>query len=286
MTNTTVPEIETPSGKGSGDENFPVGSFLLPKRLRPHVAKYYAFARASDDIADNGALKPVEKIERLAGFARALKGQSNDPAYDKAIALRQSLAATGVNPKCALDLLSAFKQDALKERYKNWAELMDYCNRSAAPVGRYLLGLHGESERIYRYSDALCNALQVINHLQDCRQDYLALNRVYLPQDWLAANGGKNEDLDASQSSPGLLKTIRQCAAKTRELMADAHRLPRHLQSRALAMESAVIVRIADKLLDKLEVRDPVAVRVKLNKAQFLICAVRGVFSVLFSKGV
>ena len=285
MTNNITPEIETPSGKGSGDENFPVGSFLLPKRLRPHVAKYYAFARAIDDIADNGDLEPVEKIERLAGFARALKGQSSDPAYDKALALRHSLAATGVNPKHALDLLSAFKQDAVKLRYKNWAELVDYCDRSAAPVGRYLLNLHGESERVYRYSDALCNALQVINHLQDCKEDYLALNRVYLPQDWLAANGGGSADLRGDHASPGLLKTIRQCAAKTRELMAEARRLPRHLQSRPLAMESAVIVRIADKLLDKLEVCDPVAIRVELNKVQFLICAVRGVFSVLLSKG-
>ncbi len=276
--------LETPSGKGAGDENFPVGSFLLPKRLRPHVAKYYAFARAIDDIADNPDLNADEKTRRLDGFAEALAGKRDDPGFEKAILLRDSLAATGVDPRHALDLVSAFKQDAFKLRYQTWDELMDYCNRSAAPVGRYLLELHGENKAAFKYSDALCNALQVINHLQDVKQDYQALDRVYLPQDWLAAHGGKTEELEGKRSTLGLEKTKLQCNQETRELMADARRLPRNLTSTALAMESEIIARIADKLLDKLEHHDPVAMRVELNKFQFLMCGIGGVISVFFSE--
>ena len=130
---------ETPSGKGAGDENFPVGSFLLPKKLRPHVAVYYAFARAADDIADNPDLNSEEKISRLNNYDLALIGEADqdDAALAKAHAVRRSFLETGVHLDHARDLLSAFKQDAVKTRYETWAQLIDYCNRSAAPVGRF-----------------------------------------------------------------------------------------------------------------------------------------------------
>ena len=171
MTSTVA--IETPSGKGAGDENFPVGSWLIPAVLRPHVAAYYAFARAIDDIADNPALAPEDKIAQLDGFAAALTTGS-DPAFVKARALRRTLDETGISARHGLDLISAFKQDAVKHRYATWAELIDYCDRSASPVGRFLCDLHGEDKALYPFSDALCNALQVINHLQDCAGDYAA----------------------------------------------------------------------------------------------------------------
>ena len=181
MTAATPLDIETPSGKSSGDENFPVGSFLLPRRLRPHVATYYAFARAIDDIADNPGATPEEKLARLDAMERALDGERTGAATEKATRLRASLIATSVDFAHARDLVSAFRQDAVKGRYASWDELMDYCNRSAAPVGRYLLALHGEDRAGFRQSDALCNALQVINHLQDCAADYRQLDRIYLP---------------------------------------------------------------------------------------------------------
>src|SRR6185369_3711937 len=122
-------EVETPSGKGAGDENFPVGSWLIPAPLRPHVAAYYAFARAIDDIADNPALSPDDKIARLDGFADALVNGTGGIAFAKAHKLRTTLAETGI-PAChGLDLISAFKQDAVKPRYADWAELIDYCDR-------------------------------------------------------------------------------------------------------------------------------------------------------------
>lgn len=284
MTGTNQISMETPSGKGAGDENFPVGSFLLPKRLRPHVAKYYAFARAIDDIADNPELKPDEKVERLDGFKDALLGRTGDQAFIKAIRLRESMLETHVDLNHALDLISAFKQDSWKLRYDNWQELIDYCTRSASPVGRYLLELHGEDAAHFEYSDALCNALQVINHLQDCKDDFKALDRVYIPQDWLKENQSKTNDIGAGEASLGLLKTIHQCVEGSLDLMATARKLPGVLKNRSLAMESAFIVEIADKLLEKLAHEDPVATRIELSKWQFFVCGAKGVAAVLFAK--
>jgi hydroxysqualene synthase len=275
---------ETPSGKGAGDENFPVGSFLLPRRLRPHVAVYYAFARAIDDIADNPALSPGDKVVRLDGFDKALCGETEDPAYAKAIRARQMAEATGVPLAHMRDLVIAFKQDAVKLRYRDWADLRNYCRYSASPVGRFLLDLHGEARSGWTASDALCDALQVLNHLQDCKADYQALNRVYLPMDWMGDARIKVEQLSAERASPGLRKVIDQCLDATQELLETARPLPDLLKNRRLAMESATIVNIADALLAKLRRQDPVAGRVQLSRPQFLSCAVRGVIQAIFGR--
>ena len=276
--------VETPSGKGSGDENFPVGSFLLPARLRPHVARFYAYARAIDDIADNPELEPQDKIARLTGFAEAIEGgHSDDPRYVTAHRCRASLLETGVTTRHCLDLIAAFKQDAVKLRYDDWNDLMGYCYLSASPVGRYLLDLHGEARSGYPASDALCNALQVLNHLQDCQADYRALDRVYLPQDWMRAEHATVEELDGTRSSPGLRRVIDRCLTATEALMVEARKLPGLLHDRRLAMESAAIVRIADKLTRALQARDPVAGRVQLTKLQFMGCCAMGAMGVLLS---
>ncbi len=269
--------METPSGKGAKDENFPVGSFLLPKALRPHVARFYAFARAIDDIADNPELAPEDKVARLTGFERALTTEKAEPGYETGARLRESLIETEVTPQHGCDLISAFKQDAVKHRYADWDELIDYCLRSASPVGRYLLDLHGEDPSGYPQSDALCNALQIINHLQDCRDDYEEMDRVYIPEDWLAEAGADVTHLGATRSSEGLRRVQLRCVEDTRALMVEARRLPEKLKSWHLALESAVIVEIADQLLRELARKDPVAERVELSKPQFAWCAIKGV---------
>lgn len=280
----TSASVETPSGKGSGDENFPVGSFLLPARLRPHVARFYAYARAIDDIADNPKLAPDDKIARLTGLAEAIEGgHADDPRYATAHRCRASLLETGVTTRHCLDLVEAFKQDAIKLRYDDWGDLMGYCYLSASPVGRYLLDLHGEARSGYPASDALCNALQVLNHLQDCQADYRALNRVYLPQDWMRAEGATVEELDSKRSSPALRRVIDRCLTATDGLLVEARKLPKLLRDRRLAMESAAIVRIAIKLSEALRARDPVAGRVQLTKLQFLACCAVGAAGVLLS---
>jgi squalene synthase HpnC len=274
---TAATTAETPSGKGAGDENFPVGSFLLPKALRPRVAIFYAYARAIDDIADNPELPADEKIARLDGFDRALTGATDDPAYSKAIRVRETMAGTGDIIRHCRDLILAFQQDAVKLRYKDWDDLMGYCIKSAAPVGRFLLDLHDCPKSGYSASDALCNALQVINHLQDCKEDFRRLNRVYLPTDWLAAEGSAVEDLDRAAATPGLRRTLDRCLDATKLLLRDAKTLPRQLPSRRLAMESAAIVSLAEKLTAMLRRHDPVAGRVALGKPGFLLYALMGV---------
>ena len=273
---------ETPSGKGAKDENFPVGSMLLPRVLRPHVAVFYAFARAIDDVADNPELSPDEKIERLDGFDQALMGLNDDAAFEKAHIVRSSLIYTGVPIQHCRDLISAFKQDAVKLRYVDWDDLMDYCDRSAAPVGRYLLDLHGVSKDLYPASDALCNALQVINHLQDCQDDFRQMNRVYLPQDWMVQAGVDVFDLDQPFTGRGLRRVLNQCLSETSELLALARQLPGPMSSRRLAMESAAIVRIAERLVYELRRRDPIAERVALTKPQYLMYCVFGIIRLFF----
>ena len=274
--------VETPSGKGASDENFPVGSMLLPARLRPHVARYYAFARAVDDIADNPDLAPDEKIRRLDLMARAVSGDAApDPSLVTATRLAASLAETGVAARHASDLTIAFKQDAVKLRYRDWADLMGYCENSANPVGRYLLDLHGEDPAGYPASDALCTVLQVLNHLQDCGDDRRELDRVYLPQDWMAEAGIDVGALAAASSPPGLRRVIDLCLDGTERLLIEARRLPGRLRSVRLALESAVIVRLAERLVRELRRRDPLAERVVLTKPQVAGCAASGLAAVL-----
>lgn len=273
------------SGKDEAYENFPVGSFLLPAELRPAIAAYYAFARETDDIADSPALSADEKVDWLARFDAAVSGAYDDPACASALALREKLAEHGVNDRHARDLLIAFTRDARKTRYADWDAVIDYCLHSASPVGRFLLDLHGEDPAGYVASDALCNALQVINHLQDCKADYLDLDRVYLPESWLKAEEGTIESLAADQAGPALRHVIDRTLDHTEELMTVARTLPGRLKSRQLAMESAAIIRIADRLIGHLRRRDPLSERVKLSKPEYLYCMVCGVFAVLFKKG-
>ena len=275
-------DVETPSGKGAADENFPVGSWLLPKALRPDVAAYYAFARAIDDIADNPSLAPADKIARLEGFAAALNGAATDPAYAKGHAVRAMFERTGIPKRHGLDLISAFIQDATKSRYANWGELIGYCERSAAPVGRFLLDLHGEDPALHPLSDALCNALQIINHLQDCGKDHAELDRVYLPQDWMTAEGASTEERAQPALTPALRRVLDRAVTGTEALLVDARKLPKALKHRGLAAETAVIVAVADKLTRRLARRDPLAGRVVLAPLSFSGAAVSGLLKLWF----
>jgi squalene synthase HpnC len=284
MTKASALPVETPSGKDAAYENFPVGSWLLPARLRPHIAAFYAFARAIDDIADNPDLSADEKITRLSGFEAAIRGQTDSDGYEKAYRMRASLGETGVAPRHCLDLIAAFKQDAVKGRYDDWDDLMGYCILSAAPVGRYLIDLHGGSEDGYGPSDALCNALQVINHLQDCQEDYRVLDRIYLPGDWMAAAGVGPADLDKDHAGPAMRQVLDRSLDRTASLMIEARRLPPGLVSRRLAMESGAIIAIADRLIGLLRRADPLAGLVQLSKVGFITCCLGGAASGAFGR--
>jgi hydroxysqualene synthase len=260
--------VETPSGKGSGDENFPVGSWLIRRDLRPHVHAFYRFAREADDVADNPDLSPEDKLRRLDRMGAVLDGAAGADA-PAASALRASLAATGLGAQHGHDILHAFRLDATKLRYRDWDDLLEYCRYSAAPVGRQLLDLHGEARTTWAPSDALCSALQVLNHLQDCAEDHRALDRVYLPLADFAACGAGVEDLAAPMSSPGLRATLDRLLDGTDELIARARVLPRSIRNLGLRRESAVVVGLATRLARRLREGDPLASRVKLRRSDF-----------------
>ena len=269
--------IETPSGKGKEDENFPVGSFLIRRDLRPHVHAFYRFAREADDIADNGDLTAEEKVRRLDRMAEVLEGA---PGHDtpSAFAMRQSLAATGVTAQHSHDILHAFRMDATKLRYKDWGELMHYCRYSASPVGRQLLDLHGESQATWPANEALCSALQVLNHLQDCAKDYHELDRVYLPDDDLANFGSTIDDLTKSHATPGLRKTLDRLLEGVDGLVATARTFSPQIRSPGLRRETAIIVNLAERLTQRLKDGDPIAGRVKLTKSDFALALLTGLW--------
>jgi hydroxysqualene synthase len=271
-----VPRVETPSGKWRDAENFPVGSLLIRRDLRPHVHAFYRFARNADDIADNPALCAEDKIGRLDRMAAILDGASGQDA-PAAAAMRESLLETGVTAQHCHDVLQAFRLDAVKLRYRDWDDLMAYCRYSASPVGRQLLDLHGESRHTWQASDALCSALQVLNHLQDCAEDYRRLDRVYLPQIDLVAAGTSVEALGASVASPALRLVIDGLLDRTELLIGDARGLPPLVASPGLRWESAVIVALAARLLHRLRASDPLAAPVKLHRSDFFTAFVIGV---------
>jgi len=276
LAETEAPALETPSGKGRGDENFPVGSFLIRKDLRPHVHAFYRFARNADDIADNPHLAADDKVRRLDRMGEILEGAPGDDS-PAASAMRASLAVTGATAQHCHDVLCAFRLDATKLRYKDWDDLMEYCRYSAAPVGRQLLDLHGESRDTWPASDALCSALQVLNHLQDCGDDYRNLNRVYLPLELMDNAGVAVNELAAGPSGHGMRRVLDSLLDATDQLIGEASRLPGGVGARGLRWEAATIVELARRLSRRLRRGDPLARRVALSRGDFAAALATGI---------
>ena len=248
------------TGKGHKDENFPVASFILKPEHRAPVMAFYRFARVADDVADHATASEAEKLELLGAMRATLAGERGD--NPEALALRRVLDERRLSPQHGFDLLTAFTQDVTKRRYASWAELMDYCRYSASPVGRFVLDVHGESRALWPANDALCSALQVINHLQDCAKDYLNLDRVYLPEDELARAGTDVLALAAPRASPELRGVICGLARRTAGLLDASRPFAAGIQDGRLAYEVALIQRLAESLTAWLVVRDPLSQRV------------------------
>jgi squalene synthase HpnC len=265
---------ELRSGKGSGDENFPVASLLIRRRHRPAILAFYEFVRTADDIADHASLGQNEKLTRLDRLEANLLGQADDePA---GAALYAILNRRDLSPVHAQNLLRAFRQDVTKNRYANWDELIGYCQLSAMPVGRFVLDVHGEPHSTWPASDALCAALQIINHLQDCAEDYQNLDRVYVPLDALAAQGLGVEALGEARASPALLRCLHGLAGSTAGLLEDSRSLSAQINDSRLAMEISAIQMLAERLVTILRVRDPLSELVHLKKSQMLLTIVAG----------
>ncbi len=267
--------IEQPATKTHRDENFPVASVLIAREHRPAVLAFYNFVRAADDIADSPDLTPDQKIAGLDRFEAGLLGK--DDSIEVAKPLRAVLAARKLSARHALDLLYAFRMDATKTRYANFDELMHYCAYSAAPVGRYVLDVHGESEATWPANDALCSALQIINHTQDCGADYRNLDRVYIPQDAMARHGTDVTALAAPAASPNLLACLHELSAQTAKLVTLGRTLSPQVKDWRLSLETAVIGRLAQTLVTLLQTRDPLSQKVHLNKPEMIGWTLLGV---------
>ena len=213
-------------------ENFPVASRLLPAPMRPHVAAVYAFARVADDIADEGGDAPEVRRARLRAWqqrlheaARGTYPASNESRDDLIfIALGHSMRELDLPLQWFDDLLSAFAQDTTRHRYDSWAELFDYCRRSANPVGRLVLRIGGyRDEATDRSSDALCTALQLANFWQDFGRDWRA-GRLYVPREVYVSAGASLDDLRAGRVTPAWAEAMERCVEQTRRSF-DAGRL-------------------------------------------------------------
>ena len=225
-------------------ENFPVASWLVPAHLRIHVAAIYNFARRADDLADEGNDTAEDKIAALEAM-----GQSLDQCLDKQgngdylfLALSNTINEYRLDPALFHDLISAFKQDVTKTRYRDFAEVIDYCRRSANPVGRLMLQLFGQAtDENNTDSDKICSALQLINFMQDIQQDLVENDRVYFPMDEMLAAGISIEDLKNKSTEPQVVEFVRAQTTRAKNMLLEGAGLGKRLNGR-FGMEIRAII--------------------------------------------
>lgn len=242
-------------------ENFPVASRLLPARVRPHIAAIYAFARIADDMADQGTRPAAERLDDLDRWARrldeALAGTvaANEPNAHVFVALRHSITECSLPPVLFHDLVSAFKQDVMTARYATWETLLDYCRRSANPIGRLVLRVAGaDTASTNVASDAVCTALQLTNFWQDLEIDWMK-RRLYLPEEIWRAAGALEQDLTARRMTPDWKRALRDVTARTRALFDEGRAVCDAVAGR-LRFELRVTWLGGTRILDRLEAVD------------------------------
>jgi len=243
-------------------ENFPVGSFLLPKELRPHIHRVYAFARIADDLVDE-----MHDREGLRSYRQALE-RAFEAADSKALGnadcahmpLLRELATTSerfaIPHALFFDLLDAFERDLDQSRYRDFTDLMSYCVQSANPVGRILLHIVGKASREnLALSDLICTALQILNHCQDVRSDYEERDRIYLPADGLARHGVTELDLKSPRVSSGLKRVLAELCDFCATSFYEAWPLPRSVGGR-FGLELKAILHAACLVLERMRAMD------------------------------
>lgn len=255
-----------PASKGHRDENFPVASRLVAPALRRPILAFYRFVRSADDIADAPGLSAEEKLARLDALARALDAGDADAPHVADLLAAQASHGAGLSE--ARLMLEAFRQDAVKSRYADWAELMDYCTRSADPVGRFLLRLHGKGAESFPASDALCSALQILNHLQDLAKDRDAIDRIYLPVPWLDRAGGEAAFF-APQNHAARRPVLDAALDRVDDLLDRAAGLSAGIEDRRFAAEAAATFAAGRRLAARLREADPIVARVSLSRGDF-----------------
>lgn len=285
MPRAAVVALPAHTSKTAREENFPVASMLLPAAVRHQVMAFYHFARTADDIADNPHLAADIKLIRLDALEEALHGATGQPDTLTAVALRQAVGGNDVLLGHAAQLLQAFRRDALVDHCRDWCDLMAYCRFSAAPVGRFLLELHGETADTVAPSDALCAALQVLNHLQDCGDDFSALGRVYIPRDWLQMAGLGYDAFAEEVTGPDLRRVLDMTLDHVDGLIEMARPLPARIANRRLRCQAAITCAIAERLSARLRRADPLAQQVRLSSLDYAKAVVVGVLQGLGRRG-
>lgn len=267
-------------------ENFPVGR-LVPKKLRPHVHAVYAFARVADDLADEGYADPrtksnrpapteAERLQVFRAYRQAWQNALQGKEYDRSYAwifepLQKTKAELDLPDSLFLDLLSAFEQDIVKRRYADFPEVLDYCRRSANPIGRLVLLIHGKRETdLAHLSDHICTALQLANFWQDVSVD-LGKDRIYIPQIDLKRFGVSEEDLFSGRATPNFRNCLRYQSERAWELFRQGEPLSRHLP-RPLSWEIRLTWLGGTEILRKIEKSnfDTLSRRPTVTKLDFL----------------
>ena len=247
-------------------ENFPVASFILPSRVRSAVAVIYVFARRADDIADEGNALPEQRIEQLTDLEKILNETISGQIPDDFlfVALSDVIKQYSIPTQLLLDLISAFKQDVIKKRYQHFGELMDYCRRSANPVGRLLLYLFQQTDdKNLALSDGICSALQLINFYQDLSQDYDEMHRIYLPQEDMEKFDVSEQHLAEKISDKKMQQLMQFEYERSEKLLTAGAWLGTRLSGRA-GFEIRLIIAAGFKVLNKLKLQEDVFSRPRL----------------------
>ena len=267
------------SGKSYSDENFPVASFLMTKKIRSIVRVFYFFARMADDIADHQKLSSNQKKKILLFFDNAISKskKTNNKVLDKMIAKFKELPS---GKKYSRNLLKAFMMDASNKKYKNWNDLLYYCKFSANPVGRFVIDAVNERkniEKIYEASDSLCTALQIINHIQDCKKDFKELNRVYIPESFFKKYSVDKKILRKSKSIENFERLKIEIVDNVLVSLRKTKLGLREIQSWRLRKETLIILNIAKRLCNLLKINDPLEKQIKLSRIDFIFCFFKGI---------
>ncbi|MDP3582686.1 MAG: squalene synthase HpnC [Ignavibacteria bacterium] len=262
-------------------ENFPVLSLTLPREVKKHIAVVYQFARQADDLADEGIVNPEKRIQNLELFEKrfsdCLSGQF---ITDFWMALKNTINECDLTTQYFYDLLSAFKQDVSTKRYKDYNQLLDYCSRSANPVGRIVLEICGvRNEETFHHSDSICTALQLTNFYQDISVDWLK-GRIYLPQDEMEKFGITENLFDEKQNNANFKSLLKFQIERTRNLFANGRNLLPFLPS-SLLVQIKMTILGGEKILDKIEAIDygVIETRPKLSKVDYLKIFAKGLFT-------
>lgn len=264
--------------KTQQQENFPVAFKLFERKQRKIICDYYDFARYCDDIADDKRLSSKEKLTRLEQAEKALFGQDKLPCAE---ALRADFLAEKFDFSVATDLLKAFRQDAEGFEYQTWAQLLDYCKYSAAPVGRFMLALFDENPSTYMPATALCAVLQIVNHIQDLKEDKTNLGRVYLPLELMRKHKVSAQALVRDSSSKGLQFLLKDILDRCCGLMKDATVLTQIVKSVRLRVYICVTITLTNLLIKKLYNGDVLSAKIRLTTSDKVKGALLGTFRAL-----